>query len=134
MLAQRIRDKGTRGKSLFRRHVGVAGFRLGKQSMAFPRLAIIPGSLVTGLACCVWRGWRLSGKSISVRLLSLDSVAKLMERSQHELVTNRLVQNKKCFVLRGCWVDLLFFIPALWQGYTVEPTLLLSGLWDGCVT
>src|SRR5579883_693327 len=27
-----------------------------------------------------------------------------------------------------------FFIPALWQGYTVEPTLFLSALWDGCVT
>src|SRR5579883_1377134 len=25
-----------------------------------------------------------------------------------------------------------FFIPALWQGYTVEPTLFLSALWDGC--
>ncbi len=25
-----------------------------------------------------------------------------------------------------------FFTPALWQGYTVEPTLFLSKQWDGC--
>jgi hypothetical protein len=29
--------------------------------------------------------------------------------------------------LIGC-----FFIPALWQGYTVEPTLFLSKLGDAC--
>ena len=27
-----------------------------------------------------------------------------------------------------------FFIPGLWQGYTVEPTLFLPKPWDGCVS
>jgi len=29
-------------------------------------------------------------------------------------------------------IRLCFFIPALWQGYTVKPTHF-SKLWDGCV-
>jgi len=37
--------------------------------------------------------------------------------------------NLECVGWIGC-----FFIPALWQGYTVEPTLFLSKPGDACET
>jgi hypothetical protein len=46
----------------------------------------------------------------------------------------RLQTCRKMLKLERVGLIACFFIPALWHGYTVEPTLFLSNPGDVCVT
>src|SRR5712672_271915 len=73
--------------------------------------------------------WRLALE----KPLRLGAVAPRMLASSETVRCGMILQIcRKMLNLERVGLICCFFIPALWQGYTVEPTLFLSKPWDGC--